>query len=824
MDNNKASKNSVTRQFFKLMFLSGAIFIAALAIIILLIAWFQRSHILDQFSHHLQHRLNVDLQVESLSFGVIRSFPTATVTAQGVKLQRGNQGDPFFVDTNAESVQLHFNILDVLKKEYRVNRLTIKNGHVIASFDPDHLKPGQPGNPETQNSNLKFDLRRLLLYNITFQYINPGEEQNILFLITQMHLNSASSERSEWEMDKSSIVFNDYLFETAGTFIYDEETVLMDAAIHGNNFRIESVINDLPESLVKELSPYSPKGKLTFTSLLQGQIASGQTPRISADFVISNGSIAHPEKSLKLDRVSLEGHYTNGDNRTAASSKIKLQNVRASTGSGKITGAVSIKNLHRPLLEIDLIADVSAGDLVAWTGLNGLKPSKGNVKADLFFAGRMNSDRRFSGSDLLAADIRGDVNFHDLRFSTENSQLDYHNFTGAFYLAEDQLLVIHELSGKAGQSDINLSGTVYNLLPYLFIDNEYLFIEATLSSEALLLDELLLQNGQSANDDNYSLSFPKYLHLSLKANVGQLTFRRFKADSILAETTLIDRKLFAENLTFNTMDGNVLMTGNIDASQKGDIQLNTRADLIDVDIHQLFYQTGNFGQSSIVDENLYGYVTAEVEFLSSWSPALQIRWDSMVTNASLTIENGRLVNYQPMQALGRFIRAGDLNDVAFSTLKNQIYIHNKKVLIPMMEVNSNILDLELSGEHSFGNEIDYRLRVELSELLAGKHRESRNPQEQFGDIIDDGLGRTTLFLKLTGTTQDVVVRYDQEGVREKLREDFREERENLRDILRDEFRSLSRRSPDTTTVKDDRQKEREQIRKQEEEGFIIEWD
>ncbi len=767
------------------MFLSGTIFIGALMIILLLVVWYQRANILDQFSQQLQQRLNVDVQAEELKFGVIRSFPMASVTAKEVRLQSGSASDPVFVQADAESIQLRFNILDIFRKEYRVNRMTIKNGKIIGSFD---------------------------------------QQQSYVFFIPGMRLKGSFAASSEWEMGKSSIVYNDHLFETSGTFLVEGNTVWMDAALKGKDFRLESILKEFPEELTKAISLYEPIGNISFITLLRGRITSDETPSIEADFKISEGSIMHPEKGLMLNRVSLKGFYTNGAQKTAKTSTIRLEQIRAATGHGHVAGAIYIQNLKQPLFDIELTADVSAGDFIAWAGIGALQATNGTVKADLIFSGRMNSEMSFSGNELLTSDIQGNLQFRDLNFSTTNSSLNYHDFNGDLYLAADRILLIRTLSGKAGQSDIQLSGTVYNLLPYLFVSDEILYIEAKLDSENILLDELLAQNGQSNEHNTYSLGFPRYLHLALNADIEELSFRRFTANHIKAQTSLINRHLYAKQLTFNTMEGSVLMTGSVGASHDGTIELNTRAHLKGVNIHQLFYQTGNFGQNSIVDENLFGQVTADIDFLSLWTPGLRIKWESMTASASLRIDDGRLVNYQPMQALGRFIRAGDLSDVAFSTLKNEIYIREETVFIPMMEIHSNVLDLELSGEHSFGNKIDYRLRVELSELLSRRHRENRNPQDQFGEIIDDGLGRTTLFLKLTGTTQDVVVRYDQEGLREKLREDFKEERDNLRHILRDEFHFLSRRSIDTTEVKDARQEERARIRKQEEEGFIIEWD
>jgi len=179
-----------------------------------------------------------------------------------------------------------------------------------------------------------------------------------------------------------------------------------------------------------------------------------------------------------------------------------------------------------------------------------------------------------------------------------------------------------------------------------------------------------------------------------------------------------------------------------------------------------------------------------------------------------------------MLALSRFIRVGDLNQVKFSTLENQIRIKNQKIIIPDMTVNSNAINIKLSGEHTFENEIDYRVQVLLADLLARRHRESRNPQEQFGDIIDDRQGRTTIFLRITGTIDDPIFRYDTRAVREKIRDDLRQEGQNLRQILREEF-GLGRTDtlPDGTPVQPtQRQIEQQEIRTREKGKFIIEWE
>jgi hypothetical protein len=183
-----------------------------------------------------------------------------------------------------------------------------------------------------------------------------------------------------------------------------------------------------------------------------------------------------------------------------------------------------------------------------------------------------------------------------------------------------------------------------------------------------------------------------------------------------------------------------------------------------------------------------------------------------------------LIDYKPILQLSRFIKIGDLEHINFSTLENQISIKNETIFIPFMEINSSAINIKLSGEHYFNNDINYRLQVLLSDILARRNRQSRNPQEQYGDVIDDG-NNTTLFILVTGNIDDPIFKYDRKSVREKIREDFKKERKNIIEILKQEFKiSKDTILEELPIEQKDIIEERKEIKKREEGDFIIEWD
>jgi hypothetical protein len=77
--------------------------------------------------------------------------------------------------------------------------------------------------------------------------------------------------------------------------------------------------------------------------------------------------------------------------------------------------------------------------------------------------------------------------------------------------------------------------------------------------------------------------------------------------------------------------------------------------------------------------------------------------------------------------------------------------------------------------------------VRLSDVLFGRASRSKPENTKFGIIEDDGLGRTSLHLLVSGTSSDYSVSYDHRAVRDVIREGIANERNVLRQLFNKEF-------------------------------------
>jgi uncharacterized protein involved in outer membrane biogenesis len=863
MEQTGLSKKQSTLKFLKIAGISGGLFITGLFLILSLTALIFQNKIKEVFVETINQNLNTEVAVDNISLDLIRRFPLASVTFSGISITGHDQlpeEDPLL---RADRVYFKFSLWNFLFRNYTIREVEINKAKVFLRLDPK-------GNPnyeiwkekkEEQVSEFAFDLKKVLLTNVHF--IFHDQKQNSLidldlgkvsmsgnFRNDSYHLSAKGNltgnlvaidsavfirqrpldldmalqvnENREFIFKKGLLEINQNAFEVQGTIVNLPEALQFETHILGKQLQLAQLLNDLPESLLPYVKGYRGKGTLQLDVNVNGLLNSEENPNIKASFNISKGELTHRGSGLSLKQIQLDGLFDNGHKNNLSSSMLSLKEFYTTINKGVLRGHFSLTDFTKPRLDFNMFADADAGDLVKLFRVDTIPNASGRIHMDLNFKGGMSEKNRFTGQDFVSARASGTLNYEDLSFEIKGNPIAFREFNGALLFSNNDL-VVENFSGHAGSSDFELKGYFRNVLPFLFLENEKINIVASLYSNNLNFNELLKYSVSEA-DTTYQLKFSERVGFNLEANVVHLTFQKFEATHVMGQASLQNKRFLAQDLSFRSMDGQVRASGFIDGVRNDFFTIGIHASIQEVDINKLFYQMGNFGQASITDENIFGKMTADFDFGGRWTPELAVDWNSIETTADMRVDQGALINFEPLIALSRFLRVDDLDKVTFSTLENKIRIKDNKIIIPDMEINSSALDLKLSGEHTFENKIDYRIHILLSEILSRKNRQRRNPQEQYGDIIDDGLGRTTLFLRVTGTTENPEFRYDSQGVREKMRDNLRNEGQNLRDAFRREFGGNE--TPTENIVPDENQNQRQGLfrRRKEKTKFEIGWD
>ncbi|MEC7863736.1 MAG: AsmA-like C-terminal region-containing protein, partial [Bacteroidota bacterium] len=206
-----------------------------------------------------------------------------------------------------------------------------------------------------------------------------------------------------------------------------------------------------------------------------------------------------------------------------------------------------------------------------------------------------------------------------------------------------------------------------------------------------------------------------------------------------------------------------------------------------INIRNSFDAFNNYGQTFIMNDQLKGVGSAELNIESYWTPNFVLDKERLKINSHLIIEKGELIDFKPLEKLSSYVSLDELKHVKFSTLENTIDVANKVVTIPAMEIKSSALSVFLSGTHTFNQEINYEVTLLLSELLSSSFRKTNTQITEFGEEQQDGEIFNTVYFKMTGNTDKPKISLNKIRFMEDVNNSIEKEKEIINNIIKEDI-------------------------------------
>ncbi len=760
----------------------------------------------------LNARLQAPVMVEDMQVSLWSHFPSAAFVLKEVTVMPlfNEKYDTLFT---ARSVAILFRWKEIFSESVSIRKVEIKDGRLNLHIRTDGSENFRIWKEDTASSAQRLEFNHIHLHQVVFNYTNDRDKRYLNSRIAKADIRallaspmkitvSARLEQPRLTVNKINFLNgqltllnlamdydshrNYYLFHpsdinVAGLKLKLRGKVQEKKTYTEYDLKIQTAEGELARLLALIPPPYSQRwkdykinGRAAGTMTIQGQDKGFSGPLYRIVFNIHNGEIKTRSPRVTMSGIQLQGEYTS-QNTKGKTDRLKLSSFSATLQGHHLNGTLEIQNTADPFVILTLNASLMLEDIARFYLPSLLENISGEIiVSNGTFSGKLNLPTTHRGS--------GQISLRNVSVSFRHHPIAIHHLEGSLTLNNENLTV-HHLAGNTRTSDFTFVGHFNNLIGYLW-NRTPLFMKGALQSTLLNFDEILARETHAGRDTVYKIDPASNFSFQLKLKVEKTRFRRFTADNIQGLISLNERTFRASQLSMHTMQGQVMLSGFITATATDSLQIGLDASLNSINIKQMFYQLGNFGQDVITDKHLQGDVTADMSMYSHWSQQLTCSTPSVTARAWLTIENGELNEFEPMKALARYLKGSDLNRIRFSTLKNTIEIRNRTVFIPQMHIQSSAADLTLAGTHSFDNYIDYRIQLLLSQMLG---RKVKSYHTEFGEIEEDQYGRTRLMLRLTGPAANPKISYDTRAVKEKIASEVKKETQIVKQLLQKEF-------------------------------------
>ena len=779
----------------------------------------------------LNNNIATKLDFRSFNLSFLSKFPKASLELKDVLIHSSSNFNSaaykgLSTDTllAARIVSVDFKITDILNGNYNIERIGVRSGKInlycdtsgLVNYDVTTDKQGSVDNAFTVN------LERINLTDIRASYNNLATKLIINGLIKNGRLKSRISGNSidftadaelqidtfqlynagitrtiaaeinlSLESSKSGILFRkgtlrveDYEFGLDGFISSDN---MADLNISGHNIDIANISNYLPEKYLKFVSDYGPSGQLIIDCTVKGLLTRRSGPHIEISCSLNNGRISYTKSDLIINDLSFTGYFSNGSKNQPGTSFVSIKDLTGKLGSSEFTGAVTFYGLENPKTELILKGRVFPGELKEFFNIRSISTAEGSVDFDLKLVKFIWPREKITLNDIIDLKPEADIVFNSLTIGFQNNKMLFSQINGNLSLSNSILSKNFQLTYK-GQI-INIDGEFRNLPEWLAGRPVQLMASADVSFNRFIPEVFLNDSNRtdSMARNNKSFLLPGDIVLDINFKIDSLNYKTFSSSEISGTLNYKPRLITIKSVNMKSLNG--IISGNGFIVQNNSKSINTRGNfkVSNIDVNNAFKTFHNFGQDFLKAENLAGSLSGSFSILLPLDSMLIPRMELLTAEGKYLLLNGALINFDPVKQLSAYVELSELENIHFQELKNDFFIRNNSVYIPQMDVKSSAADLSVNGTHNFNNNYVYHVKMLLSDILSKKMKRNKSNVSEFGIIEDDGLGRTSLLLKIENKGDDVKVGYDIKAAGNEVKNNIRSEKQKLKTILNQEY-------------------------------------
>lgn len=592
-------------------------------------------------------------------------------------------------------------------------------------------------------------------------YLNPSAFQSRGTL--HQHTAEPAQVAAEVQLNKQSLALS-----------WMRDTQQQSFEIKAEAMDLEEALRTLHRDLVGEFAPWEPTGKATVVFRTQD----GPQPETRLTFHWPEGSLyVHPWK-IRTQVREVHGEWS--------PDMLAIQSLTGTWGASTLQGSLRIDGFKKPKYAASIRAEGRIEDLTHLPGLDTLGASSGQfameLKVQQQLAGRFNTLKSFAGVEaqgfLELAQAKLDLQQGGL-LEDLNTHIDI----------ENRNFKVDNLRFKRGKSDIYLTGTLVSAMDFFFLGQGYLDLVAQVKSQRFYMADW------STGTQNSSGSglLPPYLKLDVDLNIERFFYKKLEAKDVQARIALRDQVLKAQPFSFAALGGNMQGELLLSQVQGPRYPMMLKGSWNKIDLKSLFFAMDDFGQQQLTHRNIEGKTTGSGECLLYLNESLAPEMPSLETRADIAIQQGRIVQFEPLNQLGNYLDAASVKDIRFEPVSTRVTIANQTVSIPPTALKNSALNLIMEGDYHFDNRVNYLFQFQLNELLQSR----RKGQGEFDDYLEEQDNRklSTIFVRMTGRIDNPTFSVDKKAMGNTLKEEIKQEGREIKELFQKKEEQPVKRTP-----------------------------
>jgi hypothetical protein len=759
------------KKLFKIIGIVLLLFIA----ILIAIPFVLESKIDAIVQNYAEENLNADLSFDDISLSLISSFPKAEVSVDNLKLI--NRA-PFEGETLASVKSLSFEmgiselfkgteepliINEIITNELLLVIKTNKTGSV--NYDIIKASDASATAQTSDSGTFSFDIENYEVNNSAFTYID--DTSNTMFYLTEINHTgkgifsgetsqldtnteanvSMSIDSTEYlsnnsiklkalidvDLEQQKYTFKDNIgyinalpLEFNGFVQLVEEGQQIDISFKNPESSFKDFLGVIPKAYAKTIENVNTTGDFTVNGIIKGLVSETTIPTLDINMRSDNASFKYPDLPKGVDNIHIDVSIKNTTG-NADDTFVDINQLDFKIDQDVFKSEAHIKNLMDNMLVnanldgvLNLANITKAYPVELDTKLSGILKGKLNTSFDMD-AIETNAYQRIKNT--------GSLSISDVIFSSESLSNPV-QINKADLTFKSGSVSLNSFDALTGKSDFSATGTITNLLGFLLSDKK-LQGNFNVNSNIFALSDFMTEDSSetstaktstsSKTDANEAtLKIPDFLDCTITANANTVLYDNLTLKNVKGELVIKDQNANLKNLTTDLFKGQLGISGNVstkEAKPKFDMQLAMQQ----FDISQSFKDLEMLKALAPIANVLQGKLNSSIDVSGLLDENLLPDLATITGNALAEIftEKVNVSNSPLLSSLDNTLDFIDFNKLDLKDLKTKLSFENGQVSVKPFTINYKDIPIEVSGSHSFSNNMNYSVVLQVPAKYLG---------------------------------------------------------------------------------------------------------
>ncbi len=731
--------------------------ILILLVILIAIPFVFQGQIKDMVKQFANDNLNAKVEFSNVSLSFLRSFPQAHVAVSDLAI---TNFEPFKDETfvTAKNISFTMSVKELFKNADEepivVNSINVDEALVTLKTDKfgntnyDIAKENETTAVETEtSSSFSFsledykisksaltyldDISKTTIYVTELNHEGHGvfsaenselgtkSEANISFTIDSTnYLNSnpikldaiigldLANSKYTFKDNKGSINQLPLKFQGYVQLLEDGQDV--DISFENPESDFKNFLAVIPKEYSKNIENVQTTGNFKVKGIIKGMVTDETIPKLDINITSNNASFKYPDLPKRVSNITINTSIKN-ETGNADDTYIDIKTLNFKIDDDVFKSTITIKNITKNMLvnaNIDGVLNLSnitkVYPIELENTLSGILKGKINTAFDMN-AIETNAYERIKNN--------GSASITDFVFSSEDIVNPIH-ITEANMTFNPETVSLNNFKAKTGESDLNATGTIKNLLGFLLSDNT-LKGNFDLNSNVFKVSDFMSEDDTESTDnktttDEESLKIPAFLDCTINANAKTVVYDNLNLNNVTGTLLIKDQQVQLQNMKSSIFDGALSISGDVSTkNETPTFNLNLGAD--GFDIAESFKNMELLQNLAPVAKLLQGKLNTNLKLSGELDKEFSPNLSAVSGNAlaellttKINANQGELFN--KLEGSLSFI---DFDKLDLKDLKTSLSFADGKVSIKPFDLKYEDIAITVSGAHGFDKTLDY---------------------------------------------------------------------------------------------------------------------